>query len=66
MQLFQKLKKFHQFFIAFLKSTSNLQHYGKKIKFIPQLYPILLTPKDLYLNVLKEWLRNVLTSLKHC
>ena len=46
-QLSKKLKLFYQFFIAFLKSTPNFAHVEKKIKFTVQLYPILLTPKDI-------------------
>ena len=29
-QLFKRLKSFYQFFIAFLESTSNFQHFEKK------------------------------------
>ena len=48
MQLAKKLKTFSQFFIAFLKSTLNFEHFErkKKMSLIAQVFLKLLTPKD--------------------
>ena len=45
MQLSKKPKICYQFLIAFLESISTF--WKKWIKLTAQLYPILLTPKDL-------------------
>ena len=46
MHLSQKQKNFSQFFCAFSKSKLNLEHFQKKITFIPYVFPSLQTPKD--------------------
>ena len=62
-----KKKKNYQRFNSFLESTSNFEHFLKKIELIAPLYPILMTPKDvlkcLNFYVLRQaWELNVLTS----
>ena len=49
-QLSEKLKTFSAFFITFSKSALNFEHLKKKkkISFIPQFFPRLLTPKDAF------------------
>ena len=48
LQLSDKLKTFSQFFIAFLESTSNFEHFEKKMSLIAQVFTKLLTPKDVH------------------
>ena len=43
----QKQKIFAQFFIAYLEYASNLEHFEKKMSILAQLFPKLLTPKQL-------------------
>ena len=52
MQLFEKPKVFHQFFIAFLESTWNFQRFEKTIKHSSTLSAILDSERSCYLNVL--------------
>ena len=47
MQLSEKLTTFSAFFIAFLESALNLEHF-EKMSFIAQVFPKLLTPKDAF------------------
>ena len=44
--LSQKQKTFSQFFIAFLKCALNLENCKKKMSILAQLFPELLTPKE--------------------
>ena len=46
MQLSQKPKIFSQFFIAFLKSTSNSVYFEKKMSLKAYVFPKLLIPKE--------------------
>ena len=48
MQLSEKLKAFSGFFIAVLESALNFEHFEKKVSFIAQVFPKLLTPKDVF------------------
>ena len=41
-----KQKTFSWFFIAFLKSTWNGEHFQKKESLLAQVFPKLLTPKE--------------------
>ena len=50
MYLSQKQKHFSQFLCAFFKSTSNFQHFQKKITLIAYVFPKLRTLK----NVLRQ------------
>ena len=43
--LYQNERSLDQFFIAFVKSSSNLQHSEKKMSFLGQVFPKLLAPK---------------------
>ena len=43
--LSQKQKTFSEFFSAFLKSTLNFEHFRKKIKLIPDVFPKLPSSK---------------------
>ena len=52
MQLFEKPKIFYQFFIAFLESTWNFQHFEKAIKHSSTMSAILDSERSCYLNVL--------------
>ena len=45
MQLSEKPKTFSEFFIAFLKSTLNFEHFKNKMSLIAQVFLKLLTPK---------------------
>ena len=50
MQLSEKPKTFCQFFIAFLESSLNFEHFEKekkKVSLIAQVFLKLLTPKDM-------------------
>ena len=47
MQLSQKQYKFSQFLSGFLKSTSNFEHFQKKMTLIPDEFPKLRTPKNM-------------------
>ena len=44
--LSQKQKTFSQFFSVFLKSTLNFEHFQKKMTLITDLFPKLLSPKN--------------------
>ena len=46
-QISQKQKMFSGFFIAYLECASNLEHLKKKMSILAQLFPKLLTPKEL-------------------
>ena len=46
MELLEKPKTFSQFFIVFLESTLNFEHFEKKISLIAQVFLKLYTPKD--------------------
>ena len=48
MQLSKKLKRFSSLFIAFSESALNFEHFREKKKFIAQVFPRLLTPKDAF------------------
>ena len=51
MQLSKKLKTFSSFFIAFSESALNFEHFQKKKKkmsFIAQVFPKLLTPENVF------------------
>ena len=48
MQLSGKLKTFSPFFIAFLESTLNFEHFEKKTSLIAQVFLKLYTPKDVF------------------
>ena len=48
MQLSEKLKTFSPFSIAFSESALNFEHFEKKVSFIAQIFPKLLTPKDVF------------------
>ena len=48
MQLSQKLEIFSPFFIAFLESALNFEHFEKKMNLIAQVFLKLLTPKDVF------------------
>ena len=47
MQLSKKTKLFYQFFIAFQESASIFQDFQNKMSVIAQVFPKLLTPKNL-------------------
>ena len=46
MQLPQKQKTFSQFFLKFLKSILNFEHFQKKMTLIADVFPKLRTPED--------------------
>ena len=46
MQLSEKWKTFSQYFIAFLESKLNFEHFEKKISLIAPVFLKLLAPKD--------------------
>ena len=46
MHLSEKEKKFSEYFFAFLKSTSNFEHFQKKMTRIAYEFPKLGTPKN--------------------
>ena len=48
MQLSEKLETFSPFFIAFLESALNFEHFEKKMSLIAQVFLKLLTPKDVF------------------
>ena len=48
MQLSEKLETFSGFFIAFLESALNFEHFEKKMSLIAQVFLKLLTPKDVF------------------
>ena len=48
MQLSEKLETFSRFFIAFLESALNFEHFEKKMSLIAQVFLKLLTPKDVF------------------
>ena len=47
-QLSAKPETFSPFFIAFLKSALNFEHFEKKMSLIAQVFLKLLTPKDAF------------------
>ena len=51
MQLTGTVKTFSQFFIAFSECALKFQHFEKKKSFIGQLFPRLLTPKDVFTSM---------------
>ena len=53
-QLSQKQKACFQFFLAFSKSTINIEHLQKKMTFIADLFPILRTPKNVVRSMSKK------------
>ena len=58
MQLSEKLKTFSAFFITFSESALNFEHLKKKkISFIPQLFPRLLTPKEAFTQMHEKTFR---------
>ena len=46
MHLLEKEKNFSEYFFAFLKSTSNFEHFQKKMTHIAYEFPKLGTPKN--------------------
>ena len=46
MHLSEKQKTFSQFFCAFFKSSSNFEHFQKKMTLIAYVFPKLRTPKN--------------------
>ena len=46
MHLSEKQKSFSQFFCAFFKSSSNFEHFQKKMTLIAYVFPKLQTAKD--------------------
>ena len=46
MQLDQEAKTFSKICFAFLKSTSNFEHFRKKVTLIANVFPKLRTPKS--------------------
>ena len=68
----QKQKIFSRFFIAYLECASNLEHFGKKMSILAQLFPKLFTRKSWLLKRLKglasehHSVSNVLTGSRHC
>ena len=48
MQLSEKLETFPRFFIAFLKSALNFEHFEKKMSLMAEVFPKLLTLKDVF------------------
>ena len=46
MHLSEKQKSFSQFFCAFFKSSSNFEHFQKKMTLIAYVFPKLQTPKN--------------------
>ena len=48
MQLSEKLEIFSQFFIEFLESALNFEHFEKKLSLIAQVFLELLTLKDVF------------------
>ena len=55
MQLFKKQKFCYPFFVAFLESTSNFQHFERKDQLLTRLYPI-ISKTYCCLNVLRAML----------
>ena len=47
MQLSEKLKTLSQFYPLFLTSSSNFEHFEKKMAFIANVFPTLETLKDM-------------------
>ena len=46
MHLSEKEKTFAEYWCAFLKSTSNFEHFVKKMTLIPFVFPKLRTPEN--------------------
>ena len=46
MKLPEKRKSFCEFFVPFLEATSNLEHFGKKMMVIANMFPKLQTVKN--------------------
>ena len=70
--IISKTKNFSGFFLAFLKSTLNFEHFQKKMTFIADLFPKLRTPKNV-LDICpkspdsKDPLTgNIVNGFKHC
>ena len=53
-QVSQKRKSFSRFFIAFLKSTSRLEHFEKKMSLVAQVFPKLLIPREVDTQISKR------------
>ena len=54
MQLDQEAKTFAKIFFAFLKSTSNFEHFRKKVTLIANVFPKLRTPKNVTSTMSKK------------
>ena len=54
MHLSEKLELFSQFFIAFLESTIKGEHFVEKVSLMAQLFPNLLTTKNVFTYVHKK------------
>ena len=54
MQLDQKPKTFSIFSFAFLKSTSNFEHFRKKVILIANVFPKSRTPKNVTRTMSKK------------
>ena len=54
MHLSQKEKIFSQFFSAFFESALNSEHFQKKMKLIPYVFPKLPTTKNVLLQMSKS------------
>ena len=54
MQLSRKPKGFYGFFIAFLKCASSLEHFEKKMSLLAEVFPKLLTPKAVDMQMSKR------------
>ena len=54
MQLSRKPKGFYGFFIAFLKRASSLEHFEKKMSLLAEVFPKLLTPKGVDMQMSKR------------
>ena len=52
MHLSEKQKSFSQFFCAFFKSSSNFEHFQKKMTLIAYVFPKLQTPKNVVKQIL--------------
>ena len=54
MQLFKKQKTFSQFFVAFLRFTSNFEQIEKNMTLIVYVFPKLETAKDFVCQMFKK------------
>ena len=53
-QLSRKREAFSTFFIAFLKCTSSLEHFEKKMSLLVSVFPKLLTPNEVVTEMSKK------------